>query len=67
MFILHRVNLMFYIRINSLRDKVVLVERMNSKLELKIITKSILSKVINLWIAKIIVSLFAWSSRCLAK
>lgn len=45
----------------------VLVERMNSKLELKIITKSILSKVINLWIAKIIVSLFAWSSRCLAK
>lgn len=48
MFILHHVNLMFYIRINSLRVKVVLVERMNSRVELKIIRKSIVSKDINL-------------------
>lgn len=57
MFILQRVNLMFYIRINSLGDKVVLVDRMNSKAGLEIIRKSIVSKARYLWMAKVIILL----------
>jgi len=64
LFILHYVNLMFYIRINSLRDKMVLVERRNSKVELKITRKSIRFKARNVWIAKIIILLCTRSASC---